>query len=60
MNIAQQIKAFSDDINAILDEATRIGIVTQNWEKECTEIDFVDGSVMIICNSTISIYGARP
>ena len=60
MNIAQQIKAFSDDINAILDEATMRGNVTQDWENECTEIDFVDGSVMIICNSTISIYGARP
>jgi hypothetical protein len=59
MNIAQQIKAFSDDICEVLAEATRIGIVTQDWENECTEIDFVDGSVMIICNSTISIYGAR-
>ena len=60
MNIAQQIKAFSDDICEVLAEATRIGIVTQDWEKEYTEIDFTDGSVMIICNSTISIYGARP
>jgi hypothetical protein len=60
MNIAQQVKSYSGDINEVLAEAIRIGIVTQDWENEYTEIDFVDGSVMIICNSTISIYGARP
>ena len=59
MNIAQQVKSYSGDINEVLAEATRIGIVTQDWENEYTEIDFVDGSVMIICNSTISIYGSR-
>jgi hypothetical protein len=59
MNTAQQIKAYSNDISEVLAEATRRGNVTQDWENECTEIDFPDGSVMIVCNGDVMIYGAR-
>jgi hypothetical protein len=59
MNTAQQIKAFSNDISEVLAEATRRGYVTQDWDNERTEIDFPDGSVMIICSSDVWVYGSR-
>jgi hypothetical protein len=59
MNTAQQIKAFSSDISEVLAEATRRGYVTQNWDNETTEFDFPDGSVMIVWNSDVWVYGSR-
>jgi hypothetical protein len=60
MTIANQIKSFhADDLNSLIAEAEEKGVVTQDWENESTEYDFVDGSVLIICNNHVSDYASR-
>ena len=59
MTIAEQIKAAHADINDLMSEAEDLGEVTQDWENESTEYDFIDGSVLIVCGEFVSTYGSR-
>ncbi len=60
MNIAEQIKAFyQDDLDGLMAEAEEKGEVTQDWDNESTEYDFVDGSVLIVCNNDVFVYSSR-
>jgi len=68
MTIAEQILAFyrhnaridaAIDLNKLIEECSERGTVTQDWQNESTEFDFVDGSVLIVCGSEINIYGSR-
>ena len=75
MTIAEQILAFyrhharidvshggycmTIDLARLIEECNERGIVTQDWENESTEFDFADGSVLIVNNSDINIYGSR-
>jgi hypothetical protein len=69
MTIAGQVKAHHIDINecekvksysALVAECEEIAIdVTQNWDHESTEYTFADNSVLIWCNSDISVYASK-
>ena len=66
MNIAEQLKAFHTkndyriNYSALADEAEQKSIlITQDWENETTEYDFVDGSVIVIHGSSVWVYGSR-
>lgn len=60
MTIAQQIKNFhGDNISDMMTEAEDRGVVTQDWESESTEYEFIDGSVLIVSGPHVSEYGSR-
>lgn len=74
MTIAEQLKSFYTErvlneykgrVDYIVDyiglasEAEQIGKVTQDWDSESTEYDFVDGSVLVICGPDVTVYGSR-
>ena len=68
MNIAQQLKAFHTlivngypavDITALIDEAEKIGDVTQDYDNEGTQIDFADGSCLVVWDTDVMVYGAK-
>ena len=68
MNIAEQLKAFHTvmvkghcmvDTAALIEEAEKIGEVTQDWDNGSTQIDFVDGSCIVVCESEVFVYGSQ-
>ena len=60
MNTSEQLEAFhGSDLNSMMNEAEDLGKVTQDWENEATKYDFPDGSILIICGTTVSTYGSR-
>jgi hypothetical protein len=74
MNIAQQIKAFYVAINPangsetfdkssweiMIEDCEEIAQeVDQDWDNETTSYTFYDGSVLVICNRQVSVYGAK-
>ncbi|UNY40584.1 hypothetical protein KLER11_gp52 [Pararheinheimera phage vB_PsoM_KLER1-1] len=69
MNTAQQIKAFYTtitesgeqvDVSALMDECQeKAKDVDQDWDAESTTYEFVDGSVIVVCNSEVSVYGCK-
>lgn len=60
MSIAEQLKSFHQgNLNELFSDAEQLGEVTQDWDSESTEFDFVDGSVLIVCNGEVFTYGSR-
>lgn len=66
MTIAEQLKAFHTkndcriDYSTLVDDAEQISVlITQDWENETTEYDFIDGSVIVINGPSVWVYGSR-
>jgi hypothetical protein len=74
MNIASRIKAFCVSINQtngvetfgdfdwkiLIEDCEEIAQdVHQDWENETTSYTFYDGSVLVIFNRQVSVYGAK-
>lgn len=59
-NIAEQLKATCTDTNELMNHAeSDAKEVTQDWENESTEYDFIDGSVLIVNNDFVYAYASR-
>lgn len=59
-NIAEQIKTFHTDYNEMLEEAEEAAMnIDQDWDNESTTFEFIDGSVLVVCNSEAFAYGSK-